>query len=126
VDIRPIHRPGLFTGEDDQTIYAGVLRITEIVGGSGQIQPKWGPFSGAARHFGEGVIMTVRNGPFLDGSILPGTETGPDPIAHFAPLTLTAIGAAVVPEPSTFALVGVTLILVLTAGMRRPRVRGAA
>jgi hypothetical protein len=125
LDIRPIHRPGLFTGEDDQTIYTGVLRITGISGDSGQIQPKWGPFSGAARHFGEGVIMTRQNGYFLDGSIYVGTEVGPDPITHFAPLTLTRIGAAAVPEPSTFALAGVTLLLVLGAGVRRSRVRGA-
>jgi hypothetical protein len=109
VDVRPIHRPGVFTGEDDQTIYAGTFQITELTGEIGYVRPEWGPVSGAGSYFHNGFWITRNGGARLDGSPIPGTEVGPDPVAHFTPLTLMAGDLAAIPEPSTIALLGVAL-----------------
>jgi hypothetical protein len=109
--IRPIHQPGLFTGEDDQTVYTGIFEVVALAGQFGQVTPEWGTVSGGGSHFGKRFFMTRKGGfDAANGRPIVGTEVGPDPLAHFTPLTLTASDFQTVPEPSTMALLASALV----------------
>ena len=96
--IRPVHKPGFYSGWDWETVVSGTFSVASIAGATADVQPRWGPNAG---------------GFFMDGKnhfILTRNETGPDRLSHFTPLTLTAANLHAVPEPSSIVLFAAALI----------------
>jgi hypothetical protein len=123
LDVRPIHQPGLFTSDHNQTVYTGVFEVVALTGQFGQVTPEWGTSSGAGSHFGKRFIMYKHSYMEPDGTRMPGTEVGSDPLAHFTPLTLTARDVQAVPEPSAMGLF-LTAFVGLAWWLRRRRRTG--
>jgi hypothetical protein len=94
--IRPIHAPGIFSGVDPQVILQGgtftIMRGSRFVRQS--IAATWGTGSGAMRINGAGSIFITAE-----------DQAGADPLVTFEAMTIGPL----VPEPSTFALLGTGL-----------------
>jgi hypothetical protein len=99
-DIRPIQGPGVFSGGVEETIFAGLFEVAAVSGASSQLHAAWGTISGGAWFDGRVYFITKQ------------TEAGPDPLAQFSPLMLTAANLSAVPEPSTVVLAASALGIV--------------
>jgi hypothetical protein len=115
--IRPLHAPGVFTARYPEIIFTGLLNVESITGASGKVGAEWGPVSGGGWFHGYSFFPTT---PTYDSSTgwRKGTEVSDDPLAHFTPLTLSAAGLEVVPEPSTLALFGSAFVGLAWCGRR--------
>jgi hypothetical protein len=110
LDIRPIHAPGVFSGATEESVLTGAFSVTALTGDQGSVRPQWGPGSGGLWFDGYVFFATAPKLADPFSVYAPGSEAGPDPIAHFTPLTLTAGDFGTVPEPATIVLAGVALV----------------
>jgi hypothetical protein len=106
INIRPMRAPGVFNGQEEAPVFTGLFTVESIDGGSGLVQPEWGYWSGSLLFDHHVVFATA--GSLAANRTEPPSELGADPLAHFTPLTLTALQS--VPEPSTIALWSAALI----------------